>query len=100
MHILLGCPYSKEIWSKTGSIHPQMMDVALSSNSVKCWWRKLHLIAPKEIRKEQISFTVYVAWHLCNERNRRVFQNKLLLPHQVFQLVIDDVSLLREAFRE
>jgi hypothetical protein len=100
MHILLGCPYSKEVWTAASSIHPQLMDVAFSSNSVKSWWRKLHLITPKDIRKEQITFAAYVAWHLWNERNRRVFQHKLLMPHQVYMLVIDDISLFREAFRE
>lgn len=100
IHILLGCPYSKEVWNMSGPIHPQMTDVALSSNSVKCWWRKLHLIAPKEIGKEQIAFAAYVAWHHWNERNRRVFQCKMLLPHQVFMLVTEDFRLCKEAFRE
>ncbi|KQJ92154.1 hypothetical protein BRADI_4g41948v3 [Brachypodium distachyon] len=39
----------------------------------------------------------YGAWHLWNERNRRIFQQKEINPSMLLQLIIDDYGLLKEA---
>ena len=92
-HLLLGCPFAKELWHKAVGDQPRAAEAALSSSSTKEWWRKVCGQPTKEMKKTVSSFAAYTAWHLWNERNRRVFQEKYCTTDGVLQLIRDDVSL-------
>lgn len=100
MHLLLSCPYAKELWFSARVIHRRMADIVLAATSIKMWWLKLNTGAPKEIKNAQVRFAVYMAWNIWKERNRRVFQATSTQPSVLLQMVKDDVCLLEEAFWE
>lgn len=52
---------------------------------------------PKPEKDELRCMAAYGAWHLWNERNRRVFQQKELNPTMLMKLIMEDYGLLKEA---
>lgn len=101
LHILLGCSYAKECWFGAKDLNQRVADIALKSNSIMTWWCKLNEgVLPKELRQTEVTLAVYMVWHLWNDRNHRVFEDKRALPQVIVQMVKDDSGHLDEAFRE
>lgn len=82
-HLLLACPFAREIWYNT--LIPLCLhrftpngDATLSS-----WWSSLSAAAPTTVRKEINSLVIPTTRHIWLERNRRVFNRKacLLTPN-------------------
>ena len=99
-HLLLGCPFAKEVWQLIASVQPRVAAIALSCQSVKEWWRRLCTEGRRAARKEEIGVGVYVAWHLWKERNWRIFQGLSLSANGILQLIRDDLAQVRVVFWE
>ncbi|XBJ27668.1 hypothetical protein VPH35_004899 [Triticum aestivum] len=99
LHLLLRCPYAKELWFSARSIHQRMVDIALTATSINMWWRKLNSVGPKEIKRTQVRFAMYMAWNLWKERNRRVFQATSTQPPVLLQMLKMMSASWRRPFR-
>lgn len=68
-HLLLHCPYAKEIWhiARFGENYAQQ---AARRNPIKAWWNKLSQV-PKNntTAQKDITLASYVAWNIWKERN-------------------------------
>ena len=100
LHLLIECPFAKEVWQLASALRPRVAAIALSSITIGEWWKKTSLLGPKTDRTLDCRLATYVAWNLWKERNRRTFQNSSLDARAVFRLVRDDLDLLEEAFWE
>ena len=87
-YLLLACVYSREVWHRLlNSVRlqtwaPQPQDSLLE------WWQLHRSQAPTGLRKcfDSMVMLTASAWSLWKERNRRVFDGALRLPHQLCQL--------------
>ena len=99
-HLLLECPFAREVWHLASTLQPRVATIALSCQTIGEWWKKTSLLGPKPGRIKECRLAAYVAWHLWKERNRRIFHDSALDARAVFSLVRDDLNLLEEAFWE
>ena len=98
MHLTLGCSFAKEIWFHFQGSNNRMWRIASSASSITDWWRELcSERGPTNTVQEDITLAAYIAWHLWNERNRRIFQQKELTVFMLADLINDNVKLYKEA---
>ena len=55
------------------------------------WWEKGLAHLPKNARRLKATLMIYCAWNIWKARNRRVFDNKILLPVEVLHEIKDEV---------
>ena len=100
VHLLLQCPYAKDIWAKISHSQGRIASIASTGNYVLPWRNRCNKLALINLRKKEMFFAAYVAWHIWKERNRRIFQGKSLTTDEVVQLFKDEISLSSKVFWE
>lgn len=92
-HLLLGCPYSREVWFKLlrPSGHHRLMPPP--NASIVDWWLRSRKGLSKELRRRFDTFFALVCWEIWKERNRRVFQRQGKLQAQRIQYIKDEAAL-------
>lgn len=68
-HLVLECPFSKEIWASLIE-RPRMCRAAEQSTSLSGWWNRLLKINSRK-KNHDIVWASMVVWHLWKERNQR-----------------------------
>ena len=72
-HIILGCVYSREVWSMLLTrLHLQEV-VLVHEEDVIVWWLRNRKLVAKQVRKGLDSLFFLVGWRLWKERNARTF---------------------------
>lgn len=82
-HLLISCPFAREIWF--GVLRPLAWHSLLpcsSSFSLADWWASARKKLPKPDRRDFDSIILLVSWLLWLERNRRVFDKQSRSTHQ------------------
>lgn len=97
-HIILGCPFAKEVWHLMANQFHDAAVAALQSSSINTWWDKTFKLKKKGILLDECTGAIYVAWNLWNERNRRIFQQQRRTASGVCSLIRDEFGLLKEAW--
>ena len=72
-HLLLQCPFARELWTRClRSLHLQHR-VKVQEGAVLDWWISSRKHIPKEVRKGFDSLFFLVGWLIWKERNARTF---------------------------
>jgi hypothetical protein len=61
---------------------------------VRGWWNKLRRGQKNELKKREISLSLYIVWHIWKERCRRIFDHKAASPQVVAGLIKADIEAL------
>lgn len=98
LHLAINCYYAKQVWLLvaiwTGvSILASYTDVS----DMKQWWSNSLAGLKAKRRRSVAAIIIYTAWHIWNERNRRIFQHSSMGPDQVFGLIQHDIIIRRMA---
>ena len=64
VHLLLVCPFARQIWADLAVSDPEVSRIGSSSTSVSSWWHELNSISPKRRRMECLSLASYLGWHI------------------------------------
>jgi hypothetical protein len=84
-HILLSCPYSVEVWSKT---NPASTTAPYSFADIKELW-----LNSSQKGKEWNAIFFSTIWNLWKERNRRIFAGEDLPPSRLISIILGEVAL-------
>jgi hypothetical protein len=76
-HLFVGCSYSREIWFKCLRHIGLRQLMPLADDSLLEWWLRSRKQTTKARIKAFDSFIFLVTWHLCLERNARVFRSSV-----------------------
>ncbi|XBI05780.1 hypothetical protein VPH35_133899 [Triticum aestivum] len=99
IHLILRCPYAKEVWHSFSSTNQLVARYAREASSIVGWWEKVFSHHRKKVEAFQICTTsVYIAWNIWNERNRRLFQHESLPVQRLCNIISDEICLLKEAW--
>jgi hypothetical protein len=72
-HILLGCPFSHEVWETwLRKLHLQYI-VAVQDEPTIPWWLQCRKALPKQLRSGFDSLFFLIGWPIWKERNARTF---------------------------
>lgn len=92
-HILLGCAYSREVWSicfrRLGWTHL----VPPADAPVMEWWTSCRKLVPKATRRGFDSTFFLIGWLLWKERNARTFQAISTAPTRLASLIKDEFEM-------
>lgn len=97
MHLILECPFAKEVWLKASGSYPDAAQAASGATSILAWWSKVRSLKKKGNATDECTAAVYIAWHLWIERNNRVFKASSSSTSTVLLLARDAIGLLKEA---
>jgi hypothetical protein len=93
-HLLLHCPYAKEVWASFQHTNATAFQTATSSNTVCGWWNKLRRGKLNEQKRIDMAISIYIAWHIWKERGRRIFQQEAMPASALPGLIRDDLAML------
>ena len=72
-HILLGCPFSREVWEAWfRKLHLQHTVVVQDEPAIP-WWLRCRKALPKQLRRGFDSLFFLIGWSIWKERNARTF---------------------------
>jgi hypothetical protein len=92
LHLSLRRSFIKEVWANFQNDNASLVSVVGQANSVRSWWRKMQVCAPKSQRP------AYITWNIWKERGRRVFQGKELNASSLAQMIRDELTVVSAAF--
>jgi len=97
-HLLLLCPFSREIWFRVlswfswGEVAPDSQAFNLA-----VWWAAARKRIPRDTRKGFDSIVVLVSWLLWKERNNRTFDRRARTTQEMQVAVIDEAVMWIQA---
>jgi hypothetical protein len=96
MHLLVECPWTRQIWSAVASwsdTHTLLPSSWNGLSSVSAWLQFCHQQAPTDKRKGAKSLLMLTAWEVWRERNRRIFQHEMLSTTALVARIRDEAIL-------
>ena len=90
-HLVLHCNFARQVWEKMTDWSQQLVQPPQNGIQILDWWEKELAHLPKKIRKIKAAMMMYCAWNLWEERNRRVFEQKIKSPAEVIQEIKHEV---------
>jgi hypothetical protein len=90
-HILLGCPFSREVWEAwLRKLHLQYIVVVQDEPAIP-WWLRSRKALPKQLRSGFDSLFFLIGWSIWKERNAKTFDGVSTLAARL------EVSIQEEA---
>ena len=92
-HLLVACPFSREVWFKV--LRKVGWDTALlhvPTDFFTTWWTKARKQIPKTYRRGFDSLVVLVCWLIWKERNHRTFDHRTRTIEEVVYLLIEEIT--------
>ena len=74
-HLLVGCPFSREIWHRVLSSFRLTAAIPTAQDRFIDWWSAATLNTPHSLRKGFASLAVLTAWSLWRHRNAVLFDS-------------------------
>jgi len=97
-HLCLHCSYAKQVWLAMSNWTSGAIQIpAVQDEGIEDWWNRSLVLLPVAQKRSVAAILMYTCWNLWKERNRRVFDQKCLQPHEVVQLIKEEVNLRRVA---
>jgi hypothetical protein len=94
----LHCSYARQVWLLVSNWTSGIIQVpADQDEGLEDWWKNSLAMLPQVEKPSVSAIQLYTTWNIWKERKRRVFDQKLLQPTQVFQLIKEEISLRRVA---
>ena len=91
-HLLVGCPFSRELWYKIFlRLGWQRLTPDANVVSLADWWETARKSISKPDRKSFDSMVILTCWHLWKERNKRTFDKKEATTDVLLSYVSDEV---------
>lgn len=91
-HLLIGCNYSKEVWSIfLSKLHLQDV-VTVQEEMVMAWWLRTRKGVIKQVHKGFDSLFFLIGWSIWKERNARTFNGATTDPARLARLILDEAS--------
>lgn len=79
-HIILGCVYSREVWSHIlARLHLQDT-IQVAEEDFMIWWLRSRKLLAHELRKGFDTLSFLIGWRLWKERNARTFDGTATTP--------------------
>ncbi|TVU33381.1 hypothetical protein EJB05_25195, partial [Eragrostis curvula] len=98
LHLSLNCTYARQVWEIISSWSHNIVQVPeMDIGSIQEWWNKNVERVPKDQKRLKAAVMIYTAWHIWNERNRRIFTSTALQPPDVARMIREDMSLRARA---
>jgi hypothetical protein len=91
-HLLLGCCFSREVWSICLSRLHLLHIIVVVEQPVMQWWLRVQRLAPKAVRRGFDSLFFLVGWFLWKERNGRTFDSVSSTPAQLAARIFDEAA--------
>lgn len=92
-HLLLHCPFGKEIWFQFKDLYPRATKISSSSTTICGWWAKLRRGKKGVHHTQEITASMYIFWHIWKERGRRIFQDVSLNASAVVAMIRADLEV-------
>jgi hypothetical protein len=92
-HIILGCVFSREVWSSCLRTYHLHQAVSVQEQDIMIWWTNTRKLLPKQIRRGFDSLFFLVAWNLWKERNARTFGRTPRQPAELLHTILEEASL-------
>ena len=97
-HLLVGCPFSREIWFKVLRwLGWEMVAPSTHTTNLSDWWLAARKDVPKNGRNGFDSMVVLVCWLFWKERNNRTFDRRVRTIQDVVLKVADEIVLWVQA---
>lgn len=89
LHLILQCPFARAVWFLVAAdlATPSLFVAAQQATSIATWWNDFACSLGKKAK----SAVIYTAWNIWKERNRRVFDHKILHESAILQLIKQDI---------
>jgi hypothetical protein len=88
-HLLLHCAYSREVWFRIFRRHGWVALLPTAQQAIIDWWLSVRKRVSKASRNRFVSIFALVVWRLWNERNVRVFRNRVMMPHHLAERIAE-----------
>ena len=93
-HILVGCVFTRQIWSLIlQPLHLSDLTPSASETRFSLWWKRALSAVPKGIRKGLNSLIILVSWEVWKHRNSCVFENARPNISLLLQTVSDEINI-------
>ena len=96
-HLCLHCCFAQEVWFLVGQWTEGLIQVPQSGCLLQDWWNSMMQGRSTLNRRQAATISIYTAWNIWNERNRRIFQGSSLLPVGVLNLIKLEMEVRRRA---
>lgn len=89
LHLILRCPFARAVWFLVAADlnFPAFVTAAQQAGSITSWWEDFAC----SLGKRKKTAAIYTAWNIWKERNRRVFDQKVLQESAILQLIRQDI---------
>jgi hypothetical protein len=88
-HLLLHCAYNREVWFRIFRRHGWVALLPVAQQAIIDWWLSMRKRVSKVSRSRFDSIFALVLWRLWNERNVRVFRNRVTMPHHLAERIAE-----------
>jgi hypothetical protein len=100
-HLLTECPYSLKVWSSvvTTLSHDELKPNSWTNthHNFQSWYKSLVGKLTKERRKTIVMLANLVCWEIWKERNRRIFEKKVMTASVMITNTLEEVDVWRIA---
>jgi mannosylglycoprotein endo-beta-mannosidase len=91
-HICLKCVYAQEVWLLVQVWTEGLVHIPERGVPMEDWWNSTMLSTTKQIKTQRASISIYTAWNLWKERNRRIFERVSAPPSRILQLIKEEMA--------
>lgn len=96
-HLLSSCPMAHEIWWLILSSLRLQNRFSMEERSIAEAWRELRAGLPRKPQKGFDSIFLLTSWHICKERNNRIFNGQSANPTPVAERIKEEAKLWEKA---
>lgn len=92
-HIVLGCVYSREVWSICLAKYHLQGLIEVHQENIMSWWVDSRRGLPKVIRRAFDSLLFLIGWSLWKERNAHTFNGTTRSPVVLAEQIVEEAGL-------